>query len=77
MKTVTIPSNESLWTASINGRKYAYPGGTVQEVPDEVAALLSSRAPSAKIKVDQPWTPHKVDGYVSDEASKDYAKRPM
>lgn len=76
MKTVMIPDNASLWIAHINGKKYAYPGGTMQEVPDEVAALIRSQsAPEAEIRVEQPWVPHEVEGYVDNEDIKDYAKK--
>lgn len=41
MKTVTIPNNMRPWRCIVNGVKYEYPGGTVQTVPDEVAALIA------------------------------------
>lgn len=41
METVTIPNNMRPWRCIVNGVKYEYPGGTVQTVPDEVAALIA------------------------------------
>lgn len=57
MKTVLIPGSSSLWTCFINGVKYAYPGGTTQTVPDEVAALISTTDdyPPAAPDVQQPF----------------------
>ena len=40
MKTVMIPNTHTMWEATINKKHYAYPGGTMQTVPDEVAALI-------------------------------------
>lgn len=39
-KVVTIPTCANPFEVSINGKKYLYPAGTVQEVPDEVALII-------------------------------------
>lgn len=41
MKIVMIPDTHTLWECTINKKHYAYPGGTEQTVPDEVAALIA------------------------------------
>lgn len=42
-KSVRIPDYTTpSWSCSINGVKYSYPAGTVQEVPDAVASLIES-----------------------------------
>lgn len=41
MKIVMIPDTHTMWEATINKKHYAYPGGTEQNVPDEVAALIA------------------------------------
>lgn len=44
-KTVMIPTEMGpFWESEINGKKYAYPSGTEQTVPDEVAALIEENA---------------------------------
>ena len=37
---VKIPETSNPWIANINGKKYAYPAGTEQDVPAEVANLI-------------------------------------
>lgn len=41
-RQVTIPDVGSWYEVSVNGKTYGYPGGTVQEVPDEVAAVIAT-----------------------------------
>ena len=42
-KQVKIPDyTRPSWSCSINGVKYSYPAGTVQEVPDAVASFIES-----------------------------------
>lgn len=42
-KTITIPADRGNPVfVTVNGRKYSYPAGTQQTVPDEVAALLAA-----------------------------------
>ena len=38
----TIPSNMNPWICEINGKKYTYPAGTVQDVPTEVAEVIDA-----------------------------------
>lgn len=68
MKTVKIPGNASLWECNINGVRYAYPGGTTQSVPDEVAALISTTDdyPPAAPDVQPPFEAGKGDMNKSD-----------
>ena len=40
MKKVTIPRCAHPFVVNVNGRKYIYPAGTEQEVPDAVAAII-------------------------------------
>ncbi len=40
MKKVTIPRCAHPFVVAVNGRKYSYPAGTEQEVPDAVAAII-------------------------------------
>lgn len=40
MKTVMIPSSMSPFIVYVNDKKYTYPAGTEQEVPDEVAVVI-------------------------------------
>lgn len=43
MKTRTIPTNEyPVWHCNVGGVNYAYPSGTEQSVPDEVAGVIDS-----------------------------------
>lgn len=43
MKSVVIPSTERpMWECEINGIRFAYPAGTVQSVPDEVASVIAN-----------------------------------
>lgn len=59
MKTVVIPNNESIWTCSINGVTYSYPGGSTQTVPDEVAMMIMQMQgyPPAEPEPEMPWVP--------------------
>ena len=41
MKTVRIPTNANPFVITINGAIYSYPAGTVQSVPDNIAAIIS------------------------------------
>lgn len=42
MKTVIIPNDYHPFEVEVNGRKYRYPEGTEQNVPDEVAAVINN-----------------------------------
>lgn len=42
MKKVTIPTCSNPFVVNINGKKYTYPAGTEQEVPDEVAVIIEA-----------------------------------
>lgn len=42
MKTVTIPTSQSPFVVMVNGAKYVYPAGSVQDVPDEVAVVIEA-----------------------------------
>lgn len=43
-KVVTIPDyTRPNWVCCINGVRYAYPAGSTQEVPDEVADLIEDQ----------------------------------
>lgn len=44
MKTIIIPESMNPFELIINGKKYSYPAGTQQDVPDEVAALIEANA---------------------------------
>lgn len=39
-----IPDNMNPWECSVNGKKYVYPSGTVQEVNEEVAEIIDQTA---------------------------------
>ena len=67
MKTVTIPNNMRPWRCIVNGVKYEYPGGTVQTVPDEVAALIAEWKRNQPPKRDPVREPVEKD-YGSTEA---------
>ena len=48
-KTVKIPEDRNPFVVEVNnGKKYSYPAGTVQTVPDEVAAVIASYEASGK-----------------------------
>lgn len=67
METVTIPNNMRPWRCIVNGAKYEYPGGTVQTVPDEVAALIAEWERNQPPKRDPVREPVEKD-YGSTEA---------
>lgn len=78
MKTVRIPNTGSLWVCFINGARYAYEGGSTQNVPDEVADLIASSAsvfPPAPTEPEDPFVPDNVaGGYVKPSELDAYAK---
>lgn len=41
-KVVTIPTYQSPFVVMVNGVKYVFPAGSVQEVPDEVAVVIEA-----------------------------------
>lgn len=42
VKKVMIPTSMDPFVVEVNGRKYEYPAGTEQEVPEEVAAVIEN-----------------------------------
>lgn len=65
-KTITIPADRGNPVfVTVNGRKYSYPAGTEQTVPDEVAALFAAnessnviygRVPAGPLSVEEKYT---------------------
>ena len=58
MKTVTIPTSQSQFVVMVNGAKYVYPAGSVQDVPDEVAVVIEAhnkQTAKPNNKVDAPF----------------------
>lgn len=43
MKKVMIPTFMNPFVVSVNGKRYEYPAGTEQEVPDEVASIIEAK----------------------------------
>lgn len=43
-KVVTIPTYQSPFVVMVNGVKYVFPAGSVQEVPDEVAVVIEANS---------------------------------
>ena len=77
-KVVTIPDyTRPNWVCCINGVRYAYPAGSTQEVPDEVADLIEDQM--EQVPVPEPVQPE--GGGVSWEdlpdnvASKEYVDK--
>lgn len=55
-KVVTIPTSQSPFVVMVNGAKYVFPAGSVQEVPDEVAIVIEAYSRETPAKpVDAPF----------------------
>lgn len=60
MKQVKIPDCSNPFVVYINGKKYSYPSGTMQEVPDEVAVIIEQHNEVHKVDyppVEAPFDP--------------------
>lgn len=57
MKTVKIPECMNPFEVIVNNQRYRYPGGTEQEVPDEVAEVIEVHMKNHEERTAPPYVP--------------------
>lgn len=63
MKTVKIPECMNPFEVIVNNQRYKYPGGTEQEVPDEVAEVIEVHMKNHADMTAPPYVPGGGGGY--------------
>ena len=63
MKTVKIPECMNPFEVIVNNQRYRYPGGTEQEVPDEVAEVIEVHMKNHEERTAPPYVPSAGGGY--------------
>ena len=63
MKTVKIPECMNPFEVIVNNQRYRYPGGTEQEVPDEVAEVIEVHMKNHADMTAPPYVPGGGGGY--------------
>ena len=63
MKTVKIPECMNPFEVIVNNQRYRYPGGTEQEVPDEVAEVIEVHMKNHEERTAPPYVPGGGGGY--------------
>ena len=63
MKTVKIPECMNPFEVIVNNQRYRYPGGTEQEVPDEVAEVIAVHMKNHADMTAPPYVPSAGGGY--------------
>lgn len=64
MKTVKIPNCMNPFEVIVNNHRYRYPGGTTQEVPDEVAEVIEVHMKNHADMTAPPYVPESGGGVV-------------